>query len=480
MGKKNINVVYKCLGASKSVTGSCGLITIKVNNKETNIIIDYGMVQNNTKSTGELFKINGADKPVKWENIDTIILSHSHADHVSLLPIAIINGYKGDIITTAPSMRLTRLILTDSAYLQNKECVRYNKTAKGKKNPIYPLYSQRHVESTLERFKGYDYNIPIKIDEYITITLKSTGHLLGASSIYIEVKDRMESETILFTGDTSGLKKLVFTKQPDFTDLKIDHIISEGTYGNRLQSKNNVKEKLKEHIENTCILNKGQLMIPVFSVGRSTSVVSYLYDLFKENPEFEKVPVYLASPMANKSHLIYGDSDSFNFYDEENEKYKGMFLWEHLQKIEDYTVLEKEVLNSEPKIILVSSGMISGGYSVAVATSVLPSEKNTILFCGYQGLGCNGRYILESELGKKIKIDNKEVKRNCNLDFMSMSSHGDYRDIINMFKTMRHKKIKTIFLQHGDLEALTEFKEHLNKEFNAEVVIANYNMIYKL
>lgn len=476
----SINIKYKCMGASRQVTGSCHLISIKVENKEFNIVIDYGIVQNNLKKLNELHNINKKEKAVRWDKIDTIILTHSHADHSAMLPVAVMNGFKGDIIMTAPTMKLTELILTDSAFIQNRETERYNKTKKGKKNPIYPIYGQRHVENTLDRFKGYDYNRKIKLSDNIVLTLYSAGHLLGASSPYIEIKSGEEIKRILFTGDTSGGKKLPFTKTPDFKDLKVDYLFSEGTYGDKIQGKNNIKEKLEKYIEQTILKDKGKVVIPVFSVGRSSSVVEYLHEIISENDRYEDVSVILASPMACKSHRIYGDRDSFNFYNKEYEKSKNIFTWSGIQYIEEYPILKKEVLNNKPQIVLVSSGMVCGGYSNAVALGMLPHDNSVMLFCGYQGLGSTGRIILESKIGDEIEIDNKIVERKCQIDFMNMSSHADYKTIIKMIKDMRHTKIKKVFLNHGDEEPLSYFKDVLQKELNAEIIISDYDKWYKL
>jgi metallo-beta-lactamase family protein len=276
MGKNKINIKYKCMGASKQVTGSCHLISTKVKNSEYNIVIDYGMVQNNLKKLNELHQINKKEKSVEWAKVDVIVLTHSHADHSGMLPVAVMNGFKGDIITTAPAMKLTELILSDSAFIQRRETERFNKTKEGKKNPIYPIYGERHVQLTMDRFKGYDYNTKIKLNDNITLTLFPAGHLLGACSPYIEVKADEEVKRILFTGDTSANKFLPFTKLPNFKDLKVDYVFSEGTYGDKIQGKNNVKQKLKKHIRETVIEGKGKLVIPVFSIGRSTSVIKYL------------------------------------------------------------------------------------------------------------------------------------------------------------------------------------------------------------
>jgi metallo-beta-lactamase family protein len=184
--------------------------------------------------------------------------------------------------------------------------------------------------------------------------------------------------------------------------------------------------------------------------------------------------------MACKSHRIYGEKDSFNFYNESYNKYRNIFTWDKLQHIEEYPILEREILNKKPQIVLVSSGMVCGGYSNAVASGMLPHENSSILFCGYQGLGSTGRKILESEFGDTIKIDNKDVKRKCNIDFMNMSSHADYKRIISMIASMRHTKIKKICLNHGDVEALEFFKKELQDEFQAEVIVSDYDKWIKL
>lgn len=390
------------------------------------------------------------------------------------------NGYTGNIYCTAPTIELVRLILTDSAFIQDRECERYNQTKNGKKNPIYPIYSQRHVEITMEHMRGYDYNKPIVLNENITMWLKPTGHLLGACSVYIEVRNKDEVKQFLFSGDTSARKDVSFTTYPNFDGLKVSDIFIEGTYGDKLHKDIDVNNIIENTIVKTCIENKGQLMIPVFSIGRSTQVLAKLYDIYKNNPKLKDIPIYLASPMSCKAHDIYGHPDSFNFYNECDYKYKDMFDWDRVTYIDSYEKVEEKLLNKEPKICLVSAGMISGGYAVSVASSILPNSKNTILFVGYQGLGTSGRNILDSSVGQLINIDGKNVKRKCNIEFVGMSSHADYRQIIDMIKTMRHTKIKRIFLNHGEREVLNEFKKHLEKEFKCEIIISEKDKGYNL
>lgn len=138
------------------------------------------------------------------------------------------------------------------------------------------------------------------------------------------------------------------------------------------------------------------------------------------------------------------------------------------------------MLNKKPMIVLVSSGMVCGGYANSVVAGMLPHENSTVLFCGYQGLGSTGRAIMDSDIGDVITIDDKKVKRRCQVDFMTMSGHADYKSIIDMIKDSRHTKIKQIYLNHGDSDALDFFKKELEKTFNAEIVISDYDKWYKL
>jgi metallo-beta-lactamase family protein len=478
--KDTIKVKYKCLGASREVTGSCHYLNIKVEDKEFNIVVDYGGVQDNIKKLNELYKLNKQDKAINWSNVLATVLTHSHSDHSMCLPVAVMNGYEGSIYCTAPSIELTRLILTDSAFIQDKETERYNKTKDGKKNPIAPIYGMRHVEATMDRFRGYDYNVPIQLNEYITLTLKPTGHLLGACSPYIEIKNGDEVKWLLFTGDTSANKDLPFVMSPNFEALKVQTIFCESTYGNSLHKKTNIKKELTKHIKETCIEKNGQLILPTFAIGRTSSLMAMLYEIFQSNKELDDIPVYLASPMANKAHRIYGHADSFNFYDTENKRYKDMFNWSKVEYIEEYKLVESQLLNNRRKIVIAASGMIEGGYSTVLASSVLPNSNNKILFVGYQGLGTTGRHILESEFGQSIKIDGKTVKRKCDIGFVGMSSHADYQQLIDMIKTMAHTKIKNIFLNHGDNEVIEDFKKYLEKEFNCNIIISEKDKWYTL
>ena len=420
MGRqKDIEIYYSAKGATDEVTGSMHHIKVKTSNKEYQFIVDYGMLQDSTKHITSIYKQNSEDRKVDWSKIDFIILTHLHNDHSGLLPKAIVEGFEGDIITTAPTAKLAQIIMSDGAKIMEKECEKYNRTAKGKKNPLYPIYSSRHVSQTMNHIKGYDYNRKIVVNENIEITLKACGHILGASSPYITIKDGEQIKRLLFTGDVSYGKSLPFTRTGSYKDLKVDYLFTEATYGDRLQKKTNVNVKLKNTIKKTCLENKGTLLIPAFSMGRSTVMLKNVYDIITHDDDFEDIDVYFASPMANKANRIHFQDDSFNFMDKKWSKYKNMLELENFHWIEEYSVLEKAVLNnSKPKVVIASAGSIDAGYSNAIAERIISSPKNAILYCGYKFSRSIGDRIWNTEFGEVIKIGESTLKRKCDLDYI--------------------------------------------------------------
>lgn len=479
--RNHIDIQYSAKGATTQVTGSLHHVKIKIENKEYQFVVDYGMVQDSTKPITDVYRQNMEDRKIEWSKVDFIILTHLHNDHSGMLPRAVIDGFRGNIITTAPTAKLAEIIMYDGAKIMNKECKKYNRTAKGKKNLLYPIYLQKHVLDVMNYIKGYDYNKKIVINENVEIILKPCGHILGASSPYITIKNGENIKRILFTGDVSYGKTLPFTKTGSYKDLKVDYLITEGTYSDRVQKKTNVTTKLKKMVKDVCLENKGTLLIPAFSMGRSTVMLKHMFDIITNDEEFKDVDVYFASPMANKANRIHFQKDSFNFMDKKWSKYKNMLKLENFHWIEEYPILEKAVLNNnKPKVVIASAGSVDAGYSNAIAEKIVGSDKNGILYCGYKFQRSIGDRIWNTEKGEDIKIGESELERMCELDSVSLSGHSDWKQLIKTFKSMRHTKIKNIFITHGNLDGLNIFKEKLKEEFNAKVEVPEKYKWYKL
>lgn len=459
------------------VTGSCHYLEMG----GLKMLVDFGLVQDSGKSIEEIYKLNTRELPVDISEIDYVVITHGHLDHIGKLGYLPSRGFNGVVITTALTSEIVELNLENSAGLHNKEVERINKR-RATHNQILPIFTPRTVDQILTRVRGYSFNQEIVLNDKVTLELLPAGHLSGASMPLFTLREGYEVKRALFTGDTSASRDIPFTKKPDLTKLKVDMIITESTYGDRTHRKDiDVLSDLEKHIMETCVQDKATLLIPAFSIGRSTNVLHYLKQIYDRNPRFENIPIFLASPMACDSHFIIGREDNFEFYDEQWKQYKGLWSWDRITYIENFEKVQSKLANGHPKIIVASSGMLVGGYSTYLASIFLPHKKSKVLISGYQGEGTLGNKLL-SGTQKTVSIDGKPVKIRAKVDTLhNVSGHADGDELVEMFSKMEKKAIKKFVIVHGDEEQAKGLKKKLLKEFkDVEVIIPNYREVVKV
>ena len=461
----------KFFGACGVVTGSNVLINIPSNHNKKgyiSIICDIGIMQGG-RSFEEIHKFNVADFNFDIDDIDAVVLSHAHSDHISRLPLLIKRGYKGKVLATEPTARFAKLNMQDFAYLNEKEVIRINK--KRKKNKLKVVYSQEDALESLNYIRCYGYNQEIFIDKDISIIFKPAGHMLGAASIHIKYVQDGKIKRISYSGDNSGkkVKKPFLPIAEDFG--KPDTLILESTYGDRFHKKENTVKKLSKFIQETCIDNKKTLLIPVFSLQRSSELMWLLRESYFKN-DFGNIPIYLDTPMGINSQEIMDNGREFwgkNWLKRDKEL-GNLFEWSQIKYVKDYK--ESQALsNGIPKIILSSSGMVNGGRIVSNhISSFLPSKGCMILFTGFQAPTSFGHKILHGK-AKTVSINGKQLVKRATVEQLSLSSHADQDGLIEMIKTCNLKKLKTIILHHGDSKSRKVLQDRIKKEFtNIEVV----------
>lgn len=486
-----MNIYYRNLGASKQVTGSCHLLEIKniEGEKDIKIMVDMGQVQDGSLSFNQLYNINGRRFPVDFSELDYIVLTHAHYDHCSLLPRLPALGYEGSIITTQLSAELSEINLLDSCKIHLKEIEKQNNVKKNKsgkyKEPYIPLFTQASTEWVIDNMRGYSYNQDIILNSKVSMKLIPSGHIGGAGMVLVTIKDMYDYKNVLFTGDTSCERDIPFTMKASINNLKIDYIITENTYGDRLIPKSNPIDEFARHIKETCIEKQGRILAPVFSISRSTNVLLYLKLAYEKYPELNNIPIYLCSPMAVKSHRVLGKSSSFEYYDDKWDDYKDLWNWSKITYVDSFKRMKEIMLRNEKAIYCASQGMLEAGFSQYIASQLLPKKNNKIIICGYQGVNTTGRNLLEG-IQKTITItdiDGKKSKVPIRADISmidGMSSHADYESLISMFMSTKWTKIKKIIVVHGNEETCNIFADKLKKNFNAEVYVPNYGDTIKL
>lgn len=464
------------LGATDNhVTGSRNLLTFPDGLK---VLVDFGLTQTNDGSFEETLNWNGRDFEFDIDEISYVVLTHSHIDHIGLLPLLISRGFKGKIIATAPTGEFAAIALPDSAKIMEGDIFRRNKYRP--KNKLIPLYTKEDAENTISRIQCYDYNTEIILSDSVSLKLKNAGHMLGATMPLFTFEEEGRKRTLLFTGDTSGKSiRHPFLKPAD--DIgEVNYIVCESTYGDRKHEINDPLEILRKSIQETCIDRGKTLVVPVFSMQRSSEILWLLREVYNENEKFNRIPIFLDSPMAIKSQEVIKNNKSF-WGDKWINVEKGigsLFDWDVIQYIENYK--ESQALaNGFPKIILSSSGMCNAGRILNHLVSFLSSKGCKVLFTGYLAEGTLARKIIETK-HKSIAVNRNQVTMRAEIEQMSFSSHADMNDLLTLLKTSKRGKLKRVFLNHGSENAKENLRKEIERHLKVEVEIPQYKETFTL
>ena len=287
----------KFIGAAREVTGSKHLITT---NEGKHILLDCGMFQGKGMETDGMNRNLGFDPA----NIDYLILSHAHIDHSGLIPYMYKGGFRGSVICTNATRDLCSIMLVDSAHIQELDVQRFNeKRAKQGLFPVEPLYSTSDAEESLKLFISVAYDRRFYINDKINVKFTNTGHMLGSAVVNLELIENGEKVHLAYTGDIGRQHNRIL--HPPTAFPQCDYLITESTYGDRLHPEDSESEDdlLKIVIE-TCVINKGKLIIPSFAIGRTQEIVYVLNDLFNKH-KLPKIDVFVDSPLAVNATEIF-------------------------------------------------------------------------------------------------------------------------------------------------------------------------------
>lgn len=466
------------LGAAKQVSGSMSLYEVD----DLKILIDCGLVQ--TNDTKKDMSENRRAFNFDVTEIDYCIVTHAHIDHCGLIPFLIKSGYNGPVICTEPTMEICAISLIDCAHIWQKELEKVY----GKENVDLSLapYTMADAEHAMTSFRGYGFNEKIKLNDNVNLYLRPAGHILGAASLEFEVlvDDGYKTKRVVFTGDISGKNDFhPFIKPVEYIQ-KADYIICESTYGDKKHIKTPVVDTLKKSIKTSCIDNGKTVLIATFSVQRLQELVWYLYETYKQNPEFNKIPIYIDTPMGTEvCKKVY--SKSIEFYNDEavdlRNEIGDIFDWDRINYIGDYKD-SMRLANGDPKIILSSAGMMQAGRIINHIESFLPSKGCTVLLTGFCAIGTFGRKLMDaieneqktiqSVNGKKLSIRADVIK----ID--GLSGHADKNSILKYLSNI--KGLKKVILNHGEKQSIEMLKSELQLKMDIDVLIPNKNTTIKL
>lgn len=441
------------LGAAGTVTGSKYLL--KSNGMQ--FLIDCGLFQ----GLKQLRLKNWAKLPVQASDINAVILTHAHIDHSGYLPLLVKNGFSGKVYCSHATYDLCKILLPDSAHLQEEEAEYANRRGFSKHHPALPLYTQEDAENALALFTpvAFAQDIPIGHDTHIR--LLPSGHILGAASVRVA----NQNTSVTFSGDVGRPNDILM--HPPTPIAPTDYLVLESTYGNRLHDKTDPMVQLANVINKT-VKRKGVVLIPVFAVGRAQELLYYIHLLKQTGAIADDIPVYLNSPMAVDATVIFTQHRGQHKLTPEQSR--ALSHSAHMVN----SVEESKHLNElkGPMIILSASGMASGGRVVHHLKAFVTKSNNTVLFAGFQAAGTRGAAMIDG--AESIKIHGEYFPVRAQIEVISnLSAHADYEEIIDWLKPVPTAP-KQVFITHGEPVAADMMRRHVEERLHWHASVPEY------
>lgn len=452
-------------GAAQQVTGSMFLLQTDAGFK---ILIDCGLSYEKHQSLDENLAFE-----FEPSSVNTVILTHAHIDHSGNLPTLIKQGFNGNIICTEPTAALVRGLLDDSASIQALK----QKRSKGKSGRLYGF---KEVKDTLDQVLTLPFYKSFELNNEVNITLYEAGHILGAASVLVDVKEKSGHKRIGFTGDLGPVKSAIIVPPKPMPSL--DYLVSESTYGNRMHKDTvSAEDLLLKHIKETCVDQPGRLIIPAFSIGRTQSILFTLNKLFRSN-RLPNVRIINDSPLAIEGSRIHEafisnlNEDAREFYAQNG----SLLEFKNLYTIEDEE--DEELLGNHvhASVIVSSAGMMEGGRIQQHISNNLQNPFCRILVAGFCAPGTLGHDLLHHKGTLRIKNNVKNVYAVVKSTDV-FSAHPDSKGLIEYVEsTAQESNLKRVFLVHGDEESLRDFKSTLDNLDICNITIPKRGQSFEL
>ena len=439
----------KFLGGAGTVTGSKTL----VESNGIRILIDCGQFQ----GIKPLRELNWEPLPILPNTIDFVLLTHGHLDHCGWLPRLVNQGFEGKIYCTSPTAAIAKLILLDSAKIQEEEAERANKEHYSKHEKAEPLYNVIQAEKVFPLFRVIKTNEEVLLDPEISAVFRNAGHIIGACSIEL----KLEGKTLVFSGDIGRDDDVLM--YPPIKPKEADYVFLESTYGNRIHPNEDVKLLLETYINNTYQIN-GTVIIPSFAVERAQTIMYLLWQLKIEN-KIPDISYIIDTPMGISVLDIFMNNRNWHKLSESD----CIEMCQMFTLNSDYKGTITSIFDKQPKVVIAASGMITGGRVLSYLERYIGLPETTVIIVGYQAEGTRGRKLLEGETELKIYGKYYPVLAKI-LEIEGLSAHGDQNDLLNWLSDLK-KKPEKVFLVHGENQPADELRIKINEKYGFDCAV---------
>jgi metallo-beta-lactamase family protein len=461
-----MQIKLRFLGAAQNVTGSRHLLQAN----GVRLLIDCGFYQER-----HFRERNWDPFPTPPNSINAVLLTHAHLDHCGLLPKLVREGFCGRIYCTAATAEIAKIILLDSAKIQQEDAEhkrkRHEKERRKGPFPELPLYTTEDAEACFPLFAPVRYREAIALGDGVEATFYDAGHVLGSSIIRAKVRQNGRERIILFSGDI-GRPDRPIVCDPTVFDTA-DYVLIESTYGDRVHEDTKDVKKMMGDVINSTKKAGGNIIVPSFALERSQEVLYYINELLLEK-KIPRLKIFLDSPMASRITEVFKNHPEL--FDEQMTEFiknhKSPFNLPEL-KMAGKADESKAINNIKGTVMVIAgSGMCTGGRVKYHLVNNISRPQCTIMFVGYQAIGTLGRQIVDGAekvriLGSRYPVKAKVVR------IHGFSAHADRDELLKWLKELEAPP-KGIFVVHGESESAKAFGDYVREQTGWDVSVPAY------
>lgn len=455
-------VQLRFIGGAGTVTGSKYLLS----EGKRRLLIDCGVFQGEKRFR----ELNWQPFPVPPASIETVLLTHAHTDHVGYLPVLVRAGFSGEILATAATCELAEIVLTDAAFLAERDAEHAARGGYSRHHPPLPLFTKRDVDQTLRLLRAVDYDANVELNGW-GATWTRAGHILGSASIRLQVPP----SSILFSGDLGRPAHPVL--RPREVPPGAGTVLIESTYGARehFEPTGQPHEPLADLIRRTA-RRGGSVVIPAFAVDRTEVVLQAITELLAAD-RIPEMPVYVNSPMALAALGVYRDPR----FAEELRPGLDPASFVRLPRLHEVRSSQESMALNDPlmpSIIISSSGMATGGRVLHHLEHLLPDSRNAVVLAGYQAEGTRGRALLDG--ARQLKLFGRQVSARAEvLQDEEFSVHADRSELVDWLAALAPAPTR-VFTVHGTPESAALLAATITSELGLDAAAAVLGQSFRL